>query len=97
MKNGGFARPRRSRRVDANPRMRICVDPARAEDQRDDARKDGETVFLVARGEGNALSPSLEKPKSTALAVVIHDLIVKEGGSRPVCTQDGSQVIDAKG
>lgn len=57
----------------------------------------GKPFFSLRGGEGSALSPSLAKPKLTALAVVINDLIVKEGGSRPVCTQDGSQVIDAKG
>jgi len=60
-------------------------------------RRGGDPFFFVGGGEGSALSPSLVKLKMTAVAVAIHHLIVNEGGSRPVCTQDGSQVIDAKG
>ncbi|KAB2759585.1 hypothetical protein F9L04_24390 [Brucella anthropi] len=51
-KRRGFARPRGSRRGDADPLFRIRIDPARAEDQRDNVRKDGETVFFIARGRG---------------------------------------------
>jgi len=57
----------------------------------------GRPFFFLRGGEGSALSPSLVKLKMTAVAVAIHHLIVNEGGSRPFCTQDGSQVIDAKG